>query len=125
MALGVKIAEQSTTIKRCVKIAEQSTTIKRCVKIAEQSTTIKGCVKIAEQSTTIKRYLMKQTIDAVVFDMDGLMFNTEDLYDQVGDAILLKRGQRFTNEVKLAMMGLPGDKAVSYTHLTLPTTPYV
>jgi len=54
---------------------------------------------------------MKQTIDAVVFDMDGLMFNTEDLYDQVGDAILLKRGQRFTNEVKLAMMGLPGDKA--------------
>ena len=54
---------------------------------------------------------MKQTIDAVVFDMDGLMFNTEDLYDQVGDAILLKRGQRFTNEVKLAMMGLPGDQA--------------
>ncbi len=54
---------------------------------------------------------MKRTIDAVVFDMDGLMFNTEDLYDQVGDAILLKRGQRFTNDVKLAMMGLPGDKA--------------
>ena len=54
---------------------------------------------------------MKQKIDAVVFDMDGLMFNTEDLYDQVGDAILLKRGKRFTNDVKLAMMGLPGDKA--------------
>lgn len=54
---------------------------------------------------------MKQTIDAVVFDMDGLMFNTEDLYDQVGDVILGKRGQQFTREVKLAMMGLPGDKA--------------
>ncbi len=54
---------------------------------------------------------MKQTIDAVVFDMDGLMFNTEDLYDQVGDAILQKRGKRFTREVKLAMMGLPGEKA--------------
>jgi HAD superfamily hydrolase (TIGR01509 family) len=54
---------------------------------------------------------MKQTIDAVVFDMDGLMFNTEDLYDQVGDAILAKRGQRFTREVKLAMMGLPGERA--------------
>ncbi len=54
---------------------------------------------------------MKQTIDAVVFDMDGLMFNTEDLYDQVGDAILDRRGQRFTRELKLAMMGLPGDKA--------------
>lgn len=54
---------------------------------------------------------MKQTIDAVVFDMDGLMFNTEDLYDQVGDAILERRGKRFTRELKLAMMGLPGDKA--------------
>ena len=54
---------------------------------------------------------MKQTIEAIVFDMDGLMFNTEDLYDQVGDAILKKRGQRFTRDIKLAMMGLPGDKA--------------
>ncbi len=54
---------------------------------------------------------MKQSIDAVVFDMDGLMFNTEDLYDQVGDSILMKRGRRFTRELKLAMMGLPGQQA--------------
>ena len=26
---------------------------------------------------------------AVAFDMDGLMFNTEDLYDEVGDTLLL------------------------------------
>ena len=52
-----------------------------------------------------------QIIQAVVFDMDGLMFNTEDLYDQVGEEILNKRGHRFSNELKLAMMGLPGEKA--------------
>ncbi len=43
--------------------------------------------------------------------MDGLMFNTEDLYDQVGELILQKRGQHYTKELKLAMMGLPGKVA--------------
>ena len=54
---------------------------------------------------------MNTEIKAVVFDMDGLMFNTEDLYDQVGEIILRKRGQQFTNDLKLAMMGLPGHAA--------------
>ena len=54
---------------------------------------------------------MNPDIQAVVFDMDGLMFNTEDLYDQVGSLILQKRGQRYTRELKLAMMGLPGNVA--------------
>ena len=57
------------------------------------------------------KYILKRSIKAVVFDMDGLMFNTEHLYDQVGDAILKKRGQRFTRELKLSMMGLPGKDA--------------
>ena len=50
-------------------------------------------------------------IAAVAFDMDGLMFNTEDLYDQVGQMLLAKRGHDFTRELKLAMMGLPGPVA--------------
>jgi len=54
---------------------------------------------------------MNSRIRAVVFDMDGLMFNTEDLYNIVGERLLQKRGQRFTNELKLAMMGLPGPQA--------------
>ena len=48
---------------------------------------------------------------AVVFDMDGLMFNTEDIYNQVGAAVLRRRGHEFTLELKLKMMGLPGHKA--------------
>lgn len=48
---------------------------------------------------------------AVAFDMDGLMLNTEDLYDQVGEMLLVRRGQSFTNELKMKMMGLPGPAA--------------
>jgi HAD superfamily hydrolase (TIGR01509 family) len=43
---------------------------------------------------------------AVVFDMDGLMFNTEDVYTAVGTELLRRRGRTFTVELKNAMMGL-------------------
>jgi len=49
---------------------------------------------------------------AVVFDLDGLMFNTEDLYDLVGARILARRGQQFTAELKRAMMGRPSPVAL-------------
>jgi HAD superfamily hydrolase (TIGR01509 family) len=44
-------------------------------------------------------------IRAVVFDLDGLMFNTEAIYDKVGEALLLRRGKIMTPELKLAMIG--------------------
>lgn len=50
-------------------------------------------------------------IRAVVFDMDGLMFNTEDLYDEVGTELLARRGHAFTTELKHQIMGLPGPRA--------------
>jgi pseudouridine 5'-phosphatase len=52
---------------------------------------------------------------AVAFDMDGLMFNTEDLYDEVTGIVLARRGKAYTLQQKLKMMGLPGPKA--YAHL--------
>lgn len=45
---------------------------------------------------------------AVAFDMDGTMFNTEDLYDEVGELLLQRRGHEFDRQLKLEMMGLPG-----------------
>ncbi|MBU4270808.1 MAG: HAD family phosphatase [Planctomycetes bacterium] len=45
-------------------------------------------------------------IRAVVFDMDGLMFNTEDVYAAVGARMLRRRGHEFTAELKNQMMGL-------------------
>lgn len=57
---------------------------------------------------------MNDTIyQAVAFDMDGLMFNTEDLYDDVGDTLLQQHGQRFTRQLKLEMMGRPGQEALA------------
>lgn len=44
---------------------------------------------------------------AVVFDMDGLMFNTEDVYTLVGHELLRRRGHEFSPELKNEMMGLP------------------
>ena len=44
---------------------------------------------------------------AVTFDMDGLMFNTEDVYTLAGTELLARRGFPFTPELKDAMMGLP------------------
>jgi HAD superfamily hydrolase (TIGR01509 family) len=48
---------------------------------------------------------------AVVFDMDGLMFNTEDIYTLAGIELLGRRGREFTADLKDAMMGLPPREA--------------
>ncbi|MEA1952045.1 MAG: HAD family phosphatase [Planctomycetota bacterium] len=44
---------------------------------------------------------------AVAFDMDGLMFNTEDVYSAVGTELMRRRGREFCSGLKDAMMGLP------------------
>jgi HAD superfamily hydrolase (TIGR01509 family) len=51
-------------------------------------------------------------IRAVVFDLDGLMFNTEDLYDQTGSEVLRRRGCEFTSVLRQKMMGRPGRDAL-------------
>lgn len=49
---------------------------------------------------------------AVVFDLDGLMFNTEELYDLTGSEVLRRRGRQFTDELRQQMMGRPGRDAL-------------
>ncbi len=46
-------------------------------------------------------------LTAVTFDLDGLMFNTEELYQEVGGEILRRRGKEFSPELLDAMMGRP------------------
>jgi HAD superfamily hydrolase (TIGR01509 family) len=46
-------------------------------------------------------------IRAVVFDLDGLLFNTEELYQLVGTEVLRRRGKAFDVELLNAMMGRP------------------
>jgi HAD superfamily hydrolase (TIGR01509 family) len=49
---------------------------------------------------------------AVVFDLDGLMFNTEELYQDVGAELLRRRGHDFTAELLDKMMGRPSHIAL-------------
>ena len=69
-------------------------------------------------NTTLPRTIMR----AVVFDMDGLMFNTEDVYTAVGTELLRRRGLVFTAELKDLMMGRPPQPAfevlIGRCHLT-------
>jgi len=48
---------------------------------------------------------MFPAIDAVVFDLDGLMFDTEALFFRVSCEMLEARGSRFTPEMMAAMIG--------------------
>ncbi len=42
---------------------------------------------------------------AVTFDLDGLMFNSEELYQEVGATLLARRGKKITSELLDQMMG--------------------
>lgn len=45
------------------------------------------------------------TIKAAVFDLDGLMFNTEDIFDLAGRELLRRRDLLMTDEIRNAMLG--------------------
>lgn len=47
------------------------------------------------------------SLKAVVFDLDGLMFNTEELYQWVGAELLGRRGKQFDAPLLEAIMGRP------------------
>jgi len=52
------------------------------------------------------------TIAGVALDMDGLLFDTERLYWQVGDTVLQRRGHRYCHALQQRMMGRIGLSAV-------------
>lgn len=54
----------------------------------------------------------KPRLTAVTFDLDGLMFNTEELYQEVGGAILARRGHEITGELLDQMMGRKAPQAL-------------
>ena len=54
---------------------------------------------------------MREEIRAVAFDMDGLLINTEDLYEDVGKILLSRRGKVYREDVRQKMIGLPAPEA--------------
>jgi HAD superfamily hydrolase (TIGR01509 family) len=51
------------------------------------------------------------SIKAVVFDFDGLMFNTEEIFNLSGRELLRRRGKEMTPSVLSLMMGRKADEA--------------
>jgi len=56
---------------------------------------------------------IETSIDAVAFDLDGLLVNTEELYQHVGGELLRRRGRVFDGELLDAMMGRPQPVALA------------
>jgi len=50
---------------------------------------------------------------AVTFDLDGLMVNTEELYDVVMQELCLRRNLTFTDDLRVKMMGRPGHISIA------------
>ena len=48
-----------------------------------------------------------QSPPAVVFDLDGILANTEDLYDQAGEDVLRRRGKTYDADLRERVMGRP------------------
>ena len=64
-------------------------------------------------------------IDAVVFDLDGVLIQTEELWDEVRSTLAHERGARYDDEAQRAMMGMSSLEWSAYMHdqLGVPEAP--
>jgi HAD superfamily hydrolase (TIGR01509 family) len=67
---------------------------------------------------------LQVSIKAVVFDMDGLMLNTEDVFELAGQELLGRRGKEMTDRIRHRMIGRrPAEAFAALTELTGITEP--
>ena len=55
-------------------------------------------------------------IEAVVFDMDGVLLQSEEVWDAVREEYVRERGGRYDAEVQRAMMGMSSTEWSNYLH---------
>jgi HAD superfamily hydrolase (TIGR01509 family) len=55
-------------------------------------------------------------IDAVVFDLDGLLLDTEQVWDEVREALTRERGGRWHERAQADMMGMSSTEWSRYMH---------
>ena len=58
-------------------------------------------------------------VEAVVFDMDGVLVDTEHLWDEVREELTEEWGGRYTPEAQEAMMGMSSTEWSRYLHETV------
>ena len=59
------------------------------------------------------------SIEAIVFDMDGVLVDTEHLWDEVREELTDEWGGRYTPEAQQAMMGMSSREWSRYLHETV------
>ncbi|HZR94049.1 MAG TPA: HAD family phosphatase [Gaiellaceae bacterium] len=57
-------------------------------------------------------------IEAVVFDMDGVLIESEEVWDEVREQYVRERGGRYDAEIQRAMMGMSSPEWSRYLHET-------
>jgi HAD superfamily hydrolase (TIGR01509 family) len=64
-------------------------------------------------------------ISAVVFDLDGVLIQTEEIWDEVREAYVRERGGRYDDEAQRAMMGMSSLEWSAFIHdeLGVPDRP--
>jgi len=55
-------------------------------------------------------------IEAVVFDLDGVLLQSEEVWDEVRERYVRERGGRYDDEVQRAMMGMSAPEWSRYLH---------
>lgn len=55
-------------------------------------------------------------VDAVVFDLDGLLLDTEQVWDEVREALVRERGGRWHERAQADMMGMSSREWSRYLH---------
>ena len=67
------------------------------------------------------------TIQAVVFDLDGVLIQSEEVWDEVREAFVRERDGRYDAEIQRAMMGMSSTEWSRFLHETagVPDEPQV
>ncbi|HEX9416199.1 MAG TPA: HAD hydrolase-like protein [Gaiellaceae bacterium] len=55
-------------------------------------------------------------IETVVFDLDGILVDSEQVWDQVREQLVLERGGRWHDRAQRDMMGMSSDEWSRYMH---------
>jgi HAD superfamily hydrolase (TIGR01509 family) len=56
------------------------------------------------------------SVEGVVFDLDGVLIQTEEIWDEVREAFVRERGGRYNAEAQRAMMGMSSPEWSRYIH---------
>src|SRR5919204_473805 len=63
-----------------------------------------------------RRHVRVLVIEAVAFDLDGLLIDSEQVWDAVREQYVTERGRRYDAEVQRALMGMSSLEWSRYLH---------